>query len=100
MGNLALTVPVGSSASEVAEKLRLTNFTEALKLSTNTELDISEVFVEPTAFVTTTVTSTATTEQPTTPTVTVPPTATKFLPVSSTFEPLSSSTPEPVALSG
>lgn len=32
--NLALTVPVGSSASEVAGKLRLTNFTEALQLHT------------------------------------------------------------------
>merc|ERR1711908_258353 len=97
--NLALTVPVGSSASEVAGKLRLTNFTEALQLSTHAELDISNVFVEPTAFVTTTTTSTATIQQPTTPTIKAL-TTTKFLLVSSTSEPLSSSTPQAVALSG
>merc|ERR1712137_320842 len=60
--NLVLTVPAGSSASEVAEELRRTNFTEALQISESPPLHVNHVFIEPTAFVTTTVTSTTTTE--------------------------------------
>merc|ERR1711920_255859 len=92
--NFVLTVPAGSSASEVAEKLRRTNFSEAFETAESRQLHVNHVFIEPTAFVTTTVTYTTTTEQSTTASTTVIAT-TKFL-----HGPSHSSTEEPTQLSG
>merc|ERR1712232_1482441 len=100
--NFVLTVPAGSSASEVAEKLRRNNFTESLEISESPRLHVNHVFIEPTAFVTTTVTSTTTIEQSTTAPTTVIAT-TKFLQGpshSSTEEPSNLSNAESIFVNG